>query len=358
MSADGHRARLRGVLIGTAVGDALGLPAEGLSRGRVERWFGDRWEHRLLFGHGMVSDDTDHTVFVAQSLLAHPDSAKRFAGRLGWALRGWLLSLPAGIGFATFRAILRLWIGFPSSKSGVRSAGNGPAMRAAPIGVFFANDPITRIRYTRAATTITHTDPRAFTGANAVAAIAALATGADREVHPALDDVVSVLRAAGDVRDAEWPGLVDRFRDAAARQIGVDAFADELGLEHGVTGYVHHTVPVAVYAWYRHYGDFESTLVAILSCGGDTDTTGAIAGALAGAVVGDHHIPAKWVRGIIDWPRGVGLLRAIAARMAAAKEDRTSSRPVRYFVPGCLVRNLVFLAVVLLHGLRRMAPPY
>ena len=62
--------------------------------------------------------------------------------------------------------------------------------------------------------------------------------------------------------------------------------AESLGLSNGVTGYVYHTVPVAVYAWYRHFGCFEETVVAVLDCGGDTDTVGAIAGALAGAVAG------------------------------------------------------------------------
>jgi ADP-ribosylglycohydrolase len=50
-----------------------------------------------VLGRGMVSDDTEHTVFVAQSLLAHPNSPELFARRLGWCLRGWLLSLPAGM---------------------------------------------------------------------------------------------------------------------------------------------------------------------------------------------------------------------------------------------------------------------
>ena len=64
------RDRFRGVLLGTAVGDALGLPAEGLSRARVERMFRGRWRHRLVGRRGMISDDTEHTVFVAQCLLA------------------------------------------------------------------------------------------------------------------------------------------------------------------------------------------------------------------------------------------------------------------------------------------------
>lgn len=63
---DNERAtRLQGLLIGTAVGDALGLPAEGLSRRRVQRLYQGQWRHRLIFGRGMLSDDTEHMLFVA-----------------------------------------------------------------------------------------------------------------------------------------------------------------------------------------------------------------------------------------------------------------------------------------------------
>ncbi|HEX7653546.1 MAG TPA: ADP-ribosylglycohydrolase family protein, partial [Verrucomicrobiae bacterium] len=60
---------LRGVLIGTAVGDSLGLPAEGLSRKTIQKRWGGGWRQRLIFGRGMISDDTEHACFVAQSLL-------------------------------------------------------------------------------------------------------------------------------------------------------------------------------------------------------------------------------------------------------------------------------------------------
>jgi ADP-ribosyl-[dinitrogen reductase] hydrolase len=66
------------VLLGTAEGDALGLPAEGMSRQRIRsRWRG-KWQHRFLFGRGMVSDDTEHTLSVAQALLAHSDDPIAF----------------------------------------------------------------------------------------------------------------------------------------------------------------------------------------------------------------------------------------------------------------------------------------
>ena len=126
--------RLAGVLFGTAVGDTIGLPAEGMSRQRLKKIYRGKWRHRFIFHSGMISDDTEHTIFVSQCLLAHAKSPYRFGKRFSWCLRWWLLSLPAGVGFATLRAILKLWVGFSYRTSGVFSAGNGPAMRAAIIG--------------------------------------------------------------------------------------------------------------------------------------------------------------------------------------------------------------------------------
>ena len=75
----------------------------------------------------MISDDTEHTLMVAQSLLKHPDDADAFARSLAWRLRWWVLGLPAGVGLATARACLKLWLGFSPERSGIWSAGNGPA---------------------------------------------------------------------------------------------------------------------------------------------------------------------------------------------------------------------------------------
>jgi len=67
------------VLLGTAVGDALGLPAEGLLRKRVARLFPGPWRHRIFFGKAMISDDAEHTIFVAQSLFGCGGDPDRFA---------------------------------------------------------------------------------------------------------------------------------------------------------------------------------------------------------------------------------------------------------------------------------------
>ena len=116
-------------------------------------------------------------------------------------------------------------------------------------------------------------------------------------------------------------------------------------------------MPVALYAWYHHFADFRSALVAVIQCGGDTDTAGAVVGALAGATVGAAGIPEPWITGIVDWPRTTAVLREAADRLARS-ESASASGPVRYFWPGVIPRNLLFLMLVLGHGLRRLLPPY
>src|SRR6476469_4716144 len=104
--------RLAALVVGTAVGDALGLPMEGLTPGRARKLFPGAPRQRLVAGRGLVSDDTDHALMAAQALLAHPTDVAAFQRELAKKLRWWLLGLPAGIGCATLRAIGRMWLGF------------------------------------------------------------------------------------------------------------------------------------------------------------------------------------------------------------------------------------------------------
>ncbi len=125
-----------------------------------------------------------------------------------------------------------------------------------------------------------------------------------------------------------------------------------------MTGYAYRSVPVALYAWLRHPDDFRTALVAVLDCGGDTDTVGAITGALMGARLGSGAIPQTWLEGICDQPRSVGLLIQIAERLSRQKAATGALRPVRYFWLLLVNRNLIFLVTVLCHGFRRLLPPY
>src|SRR5262245_43668739 len=113
---------IAGAILGCAVGDALGLPYENLSKRRGVRLLGQPDRFRFGLRRGRVSDDTEHTCMVAQALGSAPRGPDAFARRVGWRLRWWLLGLPAGVGFATLRATLKLWLGFSPSNSGVFSA--------------------------------------------------------------------------------------------------------------------------------------------------------------------------------------------------------------------------------------------
>jgi ADP-ribosylglycohydrolase len=352
---------IAGAILGTAVGDALGLPREGLSRRRATRLFGDPpLRHHLLFGRGMVSDDTEHACMTGQALLRAPDDPDAFARSLAWRLRLWLLGLPAGTGLATLRAVVRLWLGFPPSRSGVWSAGNGPAMRAALLGVCLGEDRQRLRAYVRASARLTHTDPRAERGAFLVAL--ASHCGAVRGPQGARGETfLRDMREALPDADAELRGLLDRLEEHLGRGAPAVELADALRLHRGVTGYVYHTVPLALYCWLRHPDDFRRAVEEVIALGGDADSTGAVVGGIAGATVGAGGIPAEWLHGLLEWPRSVTWMGRLAERLTRqfpAGGVRARQGPLPLFWPGLVPRNLLFLSVVLAHGFRRLLPPY
>ena len=341
-----------GVLLGTMVGDSLGLPAEGLSRRRTRRLFASPWRQRFFLSKGMISDDTEHTIMMARALIKHADDSDKFVRHLAWGLRYWILSLPAGTGMATARACLKLCLGWQGKHSGVFSAGNGPAMRAALIGLRFRDQALIMKHYVSCSTKLTHTDPKAFYGALAVARTAAWMSQQNTTHPPDFNQLFSQLRQDG---DQDWFALLLTMEHALADQCTVETFADRLSLQKGVSGYVYHTVPVAIYSCLVHYGDFRHAVESVLSLGGDTDTTGAICGAMMGAHVGRKGIPKAWIQNVVDWPRGLPLLERLAKQLA---DKQYRGEPADFFWPGALARNVFFLLVVLMHAFRRALPPY
>ena len=158
-------------------------------------------------------------------------------------------------------------------------------MRAAPIGARFFAKTEQIDTYVRASTRLTHTDIRAEIGARAVAHLTAMAFTRSAEDRPTLKLVTDTLRQLAPQHE-EWLGLITDIERAYDNDLTVQEFAQSIGSENGVSGYVFRTVPVVIYSWLRHYGNFCDSLEAVIRCGGDTDTTGAIIGALiAGGLV-------------------------------------------------------------------------
>lgn len=349
-----------GCLVGLAVGDALGLPREGLSPRRGARLYPHLHRHQLFFRRGLFSDDTEHACMVAQALLRSGGDVTRFTRSLAWRLRWWFAALPVTLGKATLKACVKLWIGVPPAKSGVFSAGNGPAMRAPLLGVCLGDTPEKLGAFLRASTRMTHADPKAEYGAFAVAWAAHTAATSRGGPAPDARHFVEDLRR-GLKLDAHSAALFESI-DAMVLSVeagqSTEAFARSLDLERGVTGYMYHTVPVALHAWLRHPDDYRAAVHAVIRCGGDTDTVAAITGGIVGARVGLEGVPAEWRRGVADWPRSMTWVERLAARVGLGAWLDAPQRPQRLAWWAIPLRNLAFVPLVLLHVVRRMLPPY
>ena len=231
-----------GCLLGTAVGDALGLPYEGLSPQRQRRLFPHPDRHQLVFGKGLVSDDTEHTCMVAQSLIVAAGNTQTFTRDLAGRLRWWLVRLPAGVGFATLRSICKLWLGFSPHHSGVYSAGNGAAMRSAIIGVCYGDRLQLMVELVQCSTRITHSDRKAEFGAIAVALAAHLSSkNISIDCHEYFDLLSKLLPPIA----TEFMDLIELAIDSIKHGEKTSDFAINMGWKRGISGYVYQTVPIA-----------------------------------------------------------------------------------------------------------------
>ena len=285
--------RFAGCLLGLAIGDALGMPFEGMPAQTIHERYGLVTE--FMAGHGLApgqyTDDTKMMLCIAESIVerghvAPEDIAHRF---VNWFDGGDL----RGIGHTCAESILNLKRGIPWRESGRRgkwAAGNGTAMRIAPVGLFDCHDLERLSQDCWATSVITHHNSEAVAGATAVAyAIARLVTG-DLDVEELLTDAVAF------VGDSE----VARNLEVVQDLLSANTPTGEALAHLGTSGYVVETVASALYCFLRTPTDFLSTVSSAVMGGGDTDTTAAIAGAISGAYNGVANIPGHLVQQVED----------------------------------------------------------
>lgn len=342
---------LHGCLLGGAVGDALGLPAERLTPERQKALYGHLADMQFLPGRGMISDDTEHAIFTARALLESSGDASKFGRLLKSEFRRWFLALPPGIGAATLRSGFKALAFLP--KSGVFSAGNGPAMRAPILGAYLAPFPEQLRQYLEISTSLSHTDPKALWGSIAVALASSPSCPDGREV-------VRAFKEWSDSSDAanECEQLLKKAVNSAARGQTTRDFCVELGLARGVSGYILHTVPVIIQCLFRNPSDLRAAVEEVVACGGDCDTTGAILGGIMGARLGVEAVPKDWRESLWEWPNTPKSIEVLAQGLAASLDHGGASMPPRLIWPFQLARNLFFLLMVLAHAMRRLMPPY
>lgn len=336
---------LTGTLLGTALGDALGLPCEGMTGRAIARRFGVVDRFRLLGRTGFVSDDTEQAALVAQALVRHPDDPDACTRAFRRSLLGWFCRLPWGVGRATVRSCIRIVLGL--EPSGVASAGNGSAMRASIVGVFFHDRPDQRRRFGRAIAEVTHRDRRAVEGALYVAELAAVC--ARGSAGPSRSE--RVVEARSVVENPELAEAIDRAIRLASR----GAMVAEAAEACGTTGFVVSTTAFATFCFLRHGDDPMTALREAIGAGGDTDSIGAILGSWLGALHGEAGLPGHLIDRIHDGPFGPTHLRALAACLAGRLEGRVAPCP-RYSPAAALIRNLALYPVILGHGFRRLLP--
>jgi ADP-ribosylglycohydrolase len=293
----------------------------------------------------MVSDDTEHTVMVAQSLIVSAGNEDIFAQYLSWQLKLWLLTLPAGVGFATLMGILKLWLGFPPAKSGIFSAGNGPAMRASLLGVCYGSNPEKLRSLVRISTRITHTDIKAEYGSIAVA-IASYLSSQNISITPKIyeQQLIEIIPDA-----TEFLLLIKIACRSAESGEGEAEFAAKLGLKKGISGYIYHTIPVVIFLWLRYLENYEKALTEIIKLGGDTDTTAAILGAIIGSRVGKEGIPKSWLNNLWLYPVSLPWLERLGDRLTEVVTNNNQQKYLSFPIYGLWLRNIFFLIIIIGH---------
>ena len=154
----------------------------------------------------------------------------------------------------------------------------------------------------------------------------------------------------------EFLNLVQQVISSVEAGDSANDFLRSQGLKR-VSGYVYHTVPVALHIGMRHPQDIRAALTEAVKCGGDTDTVAAIVGGIIGTTVGKVGIPEEWLSRLWEWPRTVTWMESLGQSLA---ETRKSGQPCpcpRLTALGLIGRNVLFFLLLWWHVFRRCLPP-
>ncbi|MCM2264088.1 MAG: ADP-ribosyl-[dinitrogen reductase] hydrolase [Desulfuromonadales bacterium] len=263
-------ARARGAFLGVAVGDALGATTEFMTPAEIRSKFG---VHRRIIGGGWlhlkpgrVTDDTEMSLCLARAILKN--------GR--WDLKAaadeflaWMRGKPVDIGSTVRRGIRDYLLkGQLETPPNAWDAGNGAVMRMLPVALFTLGDDELFRELVVAQAHLTHNHPLSDAACVTVGRmVQAALLGADRfALHAMARELV-----------ARHPAF--RFNDYSGR----------------ASGYVVETMQTVLHFLFTT-GSFEECLIGVVNQGSDADTTGAIAGMIAGALYGEDAIPAAWLK--------------------------------------------------------------
>lgn len=277
-ASDGLTGRAEAAYLGLALGDALGATVEFMtpreiraahprSGGLHREMVGGGW---LRLKAGQVTDDTTMALALGDAILACDGRVEPLA--CARAFDAWMRGKPIDIG----NTVRRNLIGFrktgdPVAPPSEHDAGNGAAMRVLPVALAtFGQDDETIRAAVRAQAHVTHNNP----------------------VSDAACELLTFL-----VQDAlRGASLRELYRRRIRPFVAAHpAFSYRPRRRENPSGWVVETLQAVLQALLDN-GSFEACLIDVVNRGGDADTTGAIAGMLAGALYGRAALPARWLK--------------------------------------------------------------
>ena len=285
--------KFHGCLMGCGVGDALGQPFEGK--------FGIHLRDIIditKFYRGIYTDDTQLTLAIAESLIRKErfdpeDLGKRFVE--------WLDEPPIGPGFTCLSGAHKLLEGTSWKNSGINSGANGAVMRISPVGLYYRDNIEDLIKVARQSSEITHTHVGAYSSAIVIARAVAYLTNND-EIR--VDDFLNcLLDSIKEIKIEDFKEHITSLKDYlnqkpadALMKIGLlgvkppfyDPRMEGMGIIHP---YACSTTLGALYSFLYHQDTYMKAVELAVKGGGDTDTVGAICGAIAGTWNGIESIP-------------------------------------------------------------------
>ncbi|WTX30634.1 ADP-ribosylglycohydrolase family protein [Streptomyces sp. NBC_00658] len=290
--AAGLRERARGALLGLAVGDALGAPAENMKPSEIRAKWGRITGY--VAEHPAGTDDTEYAIFSGLLLARHGSALTVTHVEAAW--HQWIADRDEGpfrgAGFSERGTLenLRRGLAAPISAQHRHAWSDGLAMRAAPFGVFAAGRPAEAARLVAIDGSVSHEGEGIYGGQAVAAGVAAAMAGA-----PTIAVVASALAV---IPDDSWTARSLRRAVAVAHR-GERAVRSAVVIGgYPWTDLAPEAVALAFGAYAAADGDFTESVLTAVNMGRDADTTAAVAGALAGATRGASSIPAAWAAAI------------------------------------------------------------
>ena len=339
--------RTRGLMVGIAAGNLLGIVQEGWSKRKVAEAYPDGVREIAATTGYPDDDDLAQAIVIAeaaeQGQLDPDDLGRRFwewaeTNGLGMGgLTGHVLELYGGdapqfLAATRQHGRVRTPVGMPITEAsrvawGGSRAGNGAAMRCAPIAIRWRDDPVALVRNSIVSAVPTHWDTRcgwscALLNLAAATALRGESITADELLDACLDGVQASLP---ELQQYGYGAHVpDAVRDAVLE--ASDAEIADVRADGDSMGYTLLTLLIGLIAYWRA-DSFERTLSNIIEAGGDTDTNGAVAGALLGARFGLEAIPRRWRDRITEIRSGRTPMESFGDRLFLA--DRRTVSPDR-----------------------------